>query len=194
MGFLRDFFGLLAAVLNIVAALPYLKGVVQRKTKPHFITWLIWGMTGLINLAAQLISNAGAATWTSIVGLTICFTIAAFGFFIGEKTITRGDWSCLIFALLAVPLWILTRNPLYSVILITLIDLIGYYPTFRKAYLKPYEEPITPYVLGGIGRLFSVLAVNQFIPVNWIYSGAVVFANTALITLIALRRTVIKKL
>lgn len=34
----------------------------------------------------------------------------------------------------------LLDKPLYSMILVVLIDLFGFYSTYRKSYSKPYEE------------------------------------------------------
>ena len=33
-------------------------------------------------------------------------------------------------------MWFFTKTPLFSVILITIIDALGFIPTFRKSYIK----------------------------------------------------------
>lgn len=183
-----EIFGGIAVLLNLSTAIPYFVGVYKKTNKPHFITWLIWTLSTLVVFIAQLVSNAGPGAWMSFVGICTCGAAMIVGLICGEKTITRGDWICLILTLLAILLWFFTHNPFYAVILITLIDVIGYYPTFRKSWSKPDEEPALPYALGTVGRLFGIAALSSFQPVNWIYNVAVIAANSSLIVWLMMRR------
>lgn len=36
---------IIAAVLTIIAYIPYFRDIFANKTKPHLFTWLIWGIT-----------------------------------------------------------------------------------------------------------------------------------------------------
>jgi len=47
------------------------------------------------------------------------------------------DWYFFLAALAAIPLWLLTRTPLYSVVVVTVIDALAYVPTFRKSWHRP---------------------------------------------------------
>lgn len=58
-------------------------------------------------------------------------TVASFKY--GEKTLTRSDWISFVAALLVIPLWALTKNAALAAILISVIDGLGYYPTYRAA-------------------------------------------------------------
>jgi hypothetical protein len=65
--------------------------------------------------------------------------------------------------------WIFTKEGFISILFICLIDTIAYYFTWKKSYKKPYEENILSYFLWTFSFLFSLLAVETWIPVNWVY-------------------------
>ena len=62
----------------------------------------------------------------------------------------------------ALPLWYLTHDPFWAVVILTLVDTLGFVPTFRKAYHKPYEEQLLLYVLMTIRNLVSIPALEHY--------------------------------
>ena len=75
--------------------------------------------------------------------------------FRGEKHVTRGDWIAFLITFFAIPLWVVTSDPLWSVLLVTVIGAVAYYPTFRKSFAKPGEELAFKSVLTVIRYLFT---------------------------------------
>lgn len=106
----------------------------------------------------------------------------------GTKDITRGDKISLIAALLAIIPWVLTDNPLWSVILVTLIDLLAYYPTIRKSWHEPHEEALLSYTIGTVKFGLSVMALSNFTLVTTLYPVAIIIANIVLISMCLWRR------
>ena len=120
-----------------------------------------------------------------------CLLILVLGLFRGEKRITRSDWVTFILAMSIVPLWYMTRQPAWSVLLATVIDGLGYYPTFRKSWSKPQEESIRSYLLYTLEWALSFSAMDSS---NWTtvpYAAFSVLANVALIAMLAARRRVL---
>lgn len=188
-------FGTLAVIFSFSSAFPYIFGLAKKHTRPHFISWLIWSLTTGTAFFAQVFSHAGAGAWNTGLAFIQNVILAIYGYFYGEKNITRSDWMSLLIVLGAIPLWIATHNPLYSVVLVTLIDVIGYYPTIRKSWHKPYDEPPLAYTFGSVGLFLSILALDleDFSPSNWIYPALCFAANTSLVLVLTLRRRVISK-
>ena len=186
-------FGGISAAFGLIYIAPFLLAILQKTAKPHFISWLIWTFVMGTTFFAQLFSHAGAGSWNNGIGAIECLAICIYGFLHGEKNITRGDWISLILALTAIPLWIVTRDPFYSVVLVTLIDIVAYYPTIRKSWSKPHDEPAMAYIVGTFAQFFSILAIERFIPTNWIAPIATCAANLTLIFVLILRRRVIPK-
>ncbi len=185
----KELLGFLSSGMGILSLGLYIKTIFYGTTKPHYFTWLIWSLLMGIAFAAQMSENAGPGSW--VIGLSAvgCFMIAVLGFFRGEKNITRSDKIAFACGLAAIPLWQITKNPQWSVILVTLIDCIGFYPTFRKTWYKPYEEPVSPYVISLFTMLVSVFALQTINLTTALYPSALVFANAAFVVMIYARRS-----
>ena len=191
---LKDMFGLLSLVLSVVSYVPYARSIFVANTKPHAFTWLVWGAVMAIAFVAQLLDKAGAGSWATGLSAAFCLGIGVVALFRGEKHITRGDWIALVITLLAIPLWVVTSDPLWSVLLVTGIDAVAYYPTFRKSYVKPDEELAFKYVLTVIRYLFSLLALEHYTVVTSVYQLVSIVMEMAIVVMLVWRRAVLKKL
>jgi hypothetical protein len=191
---LKDMFGLLSLVLSVVSYVPYARSIFVANTKPHAFTWLVWGAVMAIAFVAQLLDKAGAGSWATGLSAAFCLGIGVVALFRGEKHITRGDWIALVITLLAIPLWVVTSDPLWSVLLVTGIDAVAYYPTFRKSYVKPDEELAFKYVLTVIRYLFSLLALEHYTVVTSVYQLVSIVMEMAIVVMLLWRRAVLKKL
>lgn len=59
--------GFVATGLAIISYVPYIREMLNGKTKPHTFSWLIWAIITYIAGAAQL---AGGGGWGSMVAFT----------------------------------------------------------------------------------------------------------------------------
>ena len=191
---LKDVFGLLSVVLSVVSYVPYARSIFVANTKPHAFTWLVWGAVMAIAFVAQLYDKAGAGSWATGLSAAFCLGIGVVAVFRGEKHITIGDWIALLVTLIAIPLWVVTSDPLWSVLLVTGIDAVAYYPTFRKSYAKPDEELASKYILTVIRHLFSLLALERFTIVTSVYQLVSIVMESAVVIMLLWRRSVRKKL
>jgi hypothetical protein len=181
----------LAVILSFVGSGIYIRSILLGKTKPHFYTHFVWAILTFIAFFAQLHDKGGAGSWaTGATALTILAT-AILALKYGTKDITRGDKISLAAALLAIIPWVLTDNPLWSVILITLIDIIAYYPTIRKSWHKPHEEALLSYSIGSVKFFLSVVSLSNFTVVTMLYPVAIIIANIVLISLCLWRRKIL---
>ncbi|MDX1812482.1 MAG: hypothetical protein R3240_11075, partial [Gammaproteobacteria bacterium] len=135
----KALFAGIAIVFSFLAFLPYIISIKQGKTRPHVFSWVIWGITTFIVFLAQLVDHGGAGAWpTGISGIiTIYVAILAYRKR-ADISITNLDYWFLGAALASLPFWYLTNNPLWTVIILTTIDSLGFGPTFRKAYHYPF--------------------------------------------------------
>lgn len=186
---MKEFLGIIAIILTFIGFVPYVKSILENKTKPHVFSWIIWGIATLTVFAAQVVSDAGAGSWS--IGLsgvvTIGIAILAYNKQ-GDYSITKSDWASLIAALSALPFWYFTANPLFAVIILTTVDLIGYLPTLRKAYFKPSEEQITLFVIMSLRNVFSLAALEVYSLTNGLFQIATIAANLLVIGIVIWRR------
>jgi hypothetical protein len=190
---LKDAFGLLSLLLSIVSYVPYVRSIFVANTKPHAFTWLVWGAVMAIAFVAQLTGRAGAGSWSTGLSAAFCLAIGIIALFRGEKHITRGDWIALLTTLAAIPLWIATSDPLWSVLLVTGIDAVAYYPTFRKSWAKPDEELTSKYVLTVVRYLFSLLALERYTVVTTVYQLVSILMEAGIVVMLLSRRAALRK-
>ncbi len=189
---MKEIYGSLGVAFLAASSVPYIIACWKNAAKPHAFSWILWSLINAIVCAAQMVSGAGAGSWSAGTTAFVNGCIAIYALRRGEKNITRGDWIMFLSGLAAVPLWVLTKDPLWSVILVSVIDTFGFFPTMRKSWLKPYEEVLMTFVLGEIGFFFAILAMENYSLTNWLYPGVVLVTNSIFIVALLYRRWVWK--
>lgn len=181
--------GLIAIMISITAIIPYIISIIKNKTKPHAFSWLIWGISTFTIFIAQLVSGAGAGSWSIGISGIITIAIAILAYHKrSDDAITKTDWLCLICALSALPFWYATSDALYAVIILTIVDLFGYIPTLRKSYHKPQEESIALFAIMAFRNLISIMALESYLLTNYLFQAATMIANFIVIALILVRK------
>lgn len=191
MTYVPEILAVASVIIGFYATWIYIASILKGKTKPHLFSWLIWGLLTIIAWAAQVHENAGAGAWVTLAAAIMCFVTVGLCFRYGEKTITRSDWATFIAALAAIPLWYVTKDPLWSVILITIIDMLGFYPTFRKSWMKPGEEALWTYGLSMVKFGLGMMALETFNVTTALYPFSLVVTNAAFMIFVLTRRKVV---
>jgi hypothetical protein len=184
----KQLLGVLAVAIGIIGYAPYFLNIYKNKTKPHAFSWLVWGVLTAIAFAGQVSSNAGAGAWVTGFTALVCIVIFLIALVRGKKDFPLVDWLCLIGAGLALALWAATNNPLTAIVLVTVIDMLGFFPTFRKSYFKPSEETLFTYTLSGIKFLIGIVALKEFSLVTVLYPASLVITNLIFVSMVMLRR------
>lgn len=185
----KEIFGAAAIALTLYAFHPYIRGILRGTVRPHVFSWVIWGITTFVVFLAQLASGGGAGAWA--IGVSACITlcIAALAFLKrAEIDITRLDWTFFIAALSSLPLWYLSDSPLSAVVVLTIVDLLGFGPTLRKAYALPHTESLSFFGLFLLRNLLVVLALEHYSVTTWLFPVAVAIACGLLMAIIVVRR------
>jgi hypothetical protein len=189
----RDFLGVAAIVIGLIGYVPYFRTIFNGKTKPHAFTWLVWGILTAIAFGGQVVGKAGSGAWVTGFTAFISFTICVLALIKGKRDFPLADWLCLVGCMIGLALWAITGNPLAAIILITLIDMLAFAPTFRKSYSKPYTEPAFTYSLSGIKFLIALFALQQVTTVTVLYPASLVLTNGAFVALVIIRRAQLGK-
>jgi hypothetical protein len=184
----KENLGLIAVLICFYAYVLYFKSIFKGKTKPHLFSFLIWGLSSGIAFLGQITHSAGPGAWVIGFVTFCCFGVMISSIKYGEKNITRFDWVCLITALSAIPVWILTNNALLAVIMVTFVDCVGYIPTFRKSWPKPYEEHVGAAFLSSIQYVISFLAINSYSLITCVTPVSLFLINGALGMMLVFRR------
>lgn len=184
----KELLAVIATILSIISYIPYIRDIIKGKTKPHAFSWLVWATLVAIGFFGQIADNAGPGAW--VIGSTaiLCFIVFLFSLKRGEKNITFLDWLSLVSAGIAILFWVLTKEPLLSVILVTIIDAIGFIPTFRKSYIKPNEETLSTYNLSVVKYILSIIALKNYSILTVLFPASLVLTNGLFVGMLLIRR------
>ncbi len=189
----KEILAVIGVILTFIGYGAYIYSIYRGETRPHPFSWFIWGLLTVIAFFAQVADNAGPGAWITGVSAVITFIIAAIGYVKrSDIKITRNDWITFIAAIGAIPLWLITETPLYSVILITIIDAIAFYPTFYKSWYKPNQELVFEYILAGLKYGLSIIALSHYSVITTLYPLSLVLMNTLFIGMVYYRRLSLK--
>ena len=180
----KEIFGYLSLIFALMSYAPYMWSTWKGKTRPHVFTWVIWTLLMTIGTAGQYAGGAGPGAWSTTFTAISCFTIAILAVRQGDKNITRHDVIIFFAALSAIPLWLITKNPFTAIILVTIVDLLGYLPTLRKARHKPHEEMAMSYLITNFKHVAGFFAMTTYSWTTLLYPSALFMANWILIGLV----------
>ncbi len=185
----KEILGFVAIVLTFVAFWPYIRSIHRGATRPHVFSWVIWGVTTFIVFLAQLADRGGAGAWPIGVSGIITIYVALLAYLKkSDSRITRVDWLFFTLAMASVPLWYFTSDPLWAVVILTFVDLLGFGPTFAKAYYYPHEEQLTFFALMGLRNFISILALQHYSVTTVLFPAAIALACIVFIFMVARRR------
>ncbi|WP_404361378.1 hypothetical protein [Methylotuvimicrobium sp. KM1] len=93
-------------------------------------------------------------------------------------------------ALSSLPLWYFTSDPLWAVVILTTVDVLGFGPTIRKAYHQPQSEPLNFYALFAIRNLFVVMALEHYSVTTVLFPAVLGLTCVFIMALMMYRRLV----
>jgi len=185
----KEAFSALAIGLTLWAFIPYIRSIYRGKTKPHVFSWVIWGSTTFIVFLAQMADGGGLGAWPIGVSGIISMGVAWLAFQQHNNfTISRLDWFLFLIAIAAIPIWYLTQNPLWAVIILTTIDVIGFGFTFKKGYYKPFEESLTFYSIMTVRNGLAILALEHYSTTTVLFPAALALVAIVFIGMVVVRR------
>ncbi len=166
---------------------PYLLDAAKGKTKPHFISWLIWSIVTMIAFFGQWAKGGGPGSWmTGATGL-INIAIALIAFKNGTKNITLHENILFICSLCAIALWVFVKEPILSVLVVITIDASACFFTIKKTLKDPKSETLILFYTNIVKNLLAIIALQQYNLTTIIFPIYQLLSNSALIYAIIMR-------
>ena len=185
----KDILSAVAVVLTFAAFVPYIRAIIAGTTKPHVFSWIIWGSTTFVVFLAQLEGNAGVGAWPIGISGIITMFIALLAYIRrADISITKQDWLFFSAALSSLPLWYVTSDPVWAVIILTTVDTLGFGPTIRKVYDEPRSESMLFFALFAVRNLLVILALEYYSVTTVLFPAVIAAACLLLIATMAYRR------
>jgi hypothetical protein len=186
---IKDLLSGTAFVVTIALFAGYIRSIRVAETVPHVFSWLVWAGGTVVVFLAQLAGGGGVGAWP--IGFSGCITAYIAYLAYGKRqqsSIKRLDWVFFVLAIAALPAWWLASDPLWAVVLLTSADVIGFGPTFRRAYHDPYQEHAGFFALGALRNLLVVFALERYSWTTVLFPAAVGIACLCLASLLYVRR------
>lgn len=185
----KEMLSAMAIALTLIAFIPYIRSIRQGTTKPHVFSWLIWGSTTFVVFLAQLADDGGAGAWPIGVSGIVTFYVALLAYLKrSDIAITAMDWLFFMLAMTSLPLWYLSSDPLWAVVVLTAVDVTGFAPTFSKAYVHPFEERLVFFAIMTARNLFSILALEHHSVTTVLFPAVMAAACLMFILMVMYRR------
>lgn len=179
--------------LTFIGYAPYIRDVIKDKTKPHSFTWLVWSFATGITFALQISNGAGLGALATLSATVICFSIFILGLIKKNVDIVYFDIVFLILSFVALFFWLVVKQPVLSIILIVMVDVLGFLPTVRKSWNAPHTETLFSYQLSTIRQLLAIFALQQYSIITWLSPLVWFFVNLLFFTMLIVRRKCLSK-
>ncbi|MFZ2620602.1 MAG: hypothetical protein WAX89_07000 [Alphaproteobacteria bacterium] len=186
---LQMWLGLLASVLALVCYVPYYIGIFAGRVKPHLYTYVVWTLVSTIAVAGGVASGGGPGMWSLILSTLLCAGVIVLCPRYGTKDITATDKAFGGLAIVSVIPWLLTKDPTFSVVLATLIEILGAIPTYRKTWHAPDTESLSSWSINVVKHVLTIPAMATLSVATIFYPIAMVAMNLTLVLIILYRRT-----
>jgi len=146
-------------------------------------------LTTSIAFLAMLSSRGGVGTFSVGVSSLICFFIAFLAYKkVSHDIISKSDWLFFTLALCAIPLWYMTDSALNAVILLSIIDVLGFIPTFKKAYHYPFEEKLIFFIIMIIKDMFTLMALEEYSLTTLLFLVTLNISTITFVIMVSIRR------
>ncbi len=190
---LSNISAVISLVLSCLLFVPYYSGIIKGETKPHILTWATWSVLTGLGFILSYSNGGGPGSFNFALQSLLCFTIVLYSFFQKEKNITNSDWITFCAAIFISILYFFSKDALLSIIFATIIDSLGYIPTFRKSYLSPQEEPTLTYILNSGSWFFSIGGLKTFSLVTLIFPTTLIVVSSSLVVFLIIRKKALLK-
>ncbi|MBI5046746.1 hypothetical protein HZC07_03370 [Candidatus Micrarchaeota archaeon] len=157
-----DLAGKLAGLIALIAFLPYIRSILQNKTKPNKATWWIWSFVGLILGSSYYFSGARDTIWVPIAYFLGPLVVALLSLKYGEGGATRFDAVCMVIAAVSLIGWWFSGSAFLSMMLMFVADSIGTLPTIAKTWAKPETEDLLAWLLFLLDSIMNLFAVESW--------------------------------
>jgi hypothetical protein len=183
----------LAIALTLIAFLPYIRAVARGAFQPHVVSWGIWGGATLAISAAQYFADGGAGAWPIFLSGLMTVIVAVFAYRSSrDGSVTRADIFFLLLSLCALISWFVTQDPLMAVVLLTVVDLSGFAPTYRRGWWHPHDESLRFYALMVVRNGLAAVALEAYSMTTLLFPLATGFACFMFVMMVMCRRRIFR--
>ena len=88
---MKNIFIIISSALTVLSALPYLRNVVARKTKPRIVSWFTWTLITAMAAAASFAEHNYASAFLALSACSQTILIVILGYKYGDRNFEKID-------------------------------------------------------------------------------------------------------
>jgi hypothetical protein len=186
--------GVLAGIVGVADAVPYVRDTLGRSTRPHRGTWLIWSVLAIVAVESQ---RAGGASWSLVMAgaqavvTTLVFVLAIR---LGTGGLSPPELVVIGIAGAGVAGWILADAPVVATACVVAADLVAAAMMVPKTWRDPGSETVSTFAFASLAGALATASVGALEPSLLLYPAYFCLANGALAGLILGRRAELTRL
>lgn len=185
-----DYLVFVGAAIQMVGIISYGRDVIKGTVKPNRVTWLLWSIAPIIGTVAAMSTGV---KWSVLpvfmagFGPLIIFIIS----FVNKKSywqLTKFDYFCGASSILALALWLITKQAELAITFAIISDLFAAIPTIIKSWQEPETETVAPYLAGLFGIMSSFWIVKLWTFSELAFPIYLIVLNIILVLIIARKK------
>lgn len=181
---------ILTTIIVMISLYGYVVYGLETKRKvlrPRAVTWLIWAILGTCVSYLQLKHGAGLGAVVTMVAAGANYVLAGMAWHYGHKNIHSIDIVSSLAAIGVLVLWT-TASDSVTTVFATVTYLFGFLPTYERAWRKPYDENITPFVTNTLKYALSLLVIGNIVIETALYPAILAIFNATFLIMVLVRR------
>ncbi len=179
---------IIAVGISSFSVFYYIHSIFKKNVKPHYFTWLIKSIILSIAAYSQFKGGGGYGALFTLWAAMGASLITVISYFKGITDIKRSDKSILALCLFSIILIPLLKTPFISLIVLTITDTSGFYPTLRKSFHNPYSDNTVSLFLFGVTNALGILALQNYNFLTLFYPIAMIFSYWFTVSFLLVRR------
>jgi hypothetical protein len=184
----RDALGILSVVMAILAAVIYVFQTLRGEVRPHPLSWFLFGILSATGYWVQRDQGANQGSWTLLAMTIICFLFVAASVARGERSFSRQEWAFAVAGGAVFVVYLFTREANIAAALTTVVDALGYGPTFIRGWTQPRKDSVTSFALNGVKFVPSLMAMDPISFATSFYPATLLVLNAAVSIMLVMRR------
>ncbi len=184
----KDALGIVSVAIAVIAAIIYVAQTLRGDVRPHPLSWFLFGVLSATGYWVQRDQGARQGSWTLLAMTIICFLFVAASVARGERSFSKQEWAFTIAASAVFILYLLTREANVAAALTTIVDALGFGPTFVRGWAHPRKDSVTSFALNSAKFVPSLAAMDPISFATSFYPATLLLLNAAVATMLVMRR------
>ena len=175
---------IISSVLALISPVVYSLAILRGNAKPHRTTRLVLLIITSLTTASLFAQGNRVAIYLAGVSTIQSIVVFILSIRYGMGGWAKSDIICLVFALIGISLWQITKNPVIALYFAISADFLGMIPALIKTFRFPKTEIWLFYGIDTLASIFILLALKSWTLQEFSYPIYIMLINLLMVFLI----------